>query len=216
MLWATLLIALSVTDVLWAEILACPKVFVSGNASGTGVVIGTKDGFAYLLTAAHIIGDFESVRVLFTSRDRYPKTIWEPISVEILSRWPDPDVALLRFPVGKQSVSVIALAPAWQRPKAFPVEVRTIGVGSERASTIHADRLLAREFLTREGKQLATFWKTETAPEPGRSGGPMLDVRGRVIGLAVAAQGGNGYYTHHDEILAALKRSKYGWLIPRQ
>lgn len=215
MILTTLLFAATIADAQWAAIQACPKVSVPGNASGTGVVIGTKDGFAYLLTASHIIGDFDAVGIAFTSRVTYPKPVWYPDRVEVLARWPEPDLALLRFPLGMQNVSVLPLAPAWQRPKVFPVGVQTIGVGSDPAATIRADKLLAKEFIARDEKQLAIFWKTETAPEPGRSGGPLLDGKGRVIGLAVASSGGKGFYTHHDEILAGLKRGGYGWLIPR-
>jgi len=35
-----------------------------------------------------------------------------------------------------------------------------------------------------------------------------------VIGVAVAYRGKVGYYAHHDEILAALKRDGFGWLVP--
>jgi len=215
MILIPLLMALSVAETRWPAILACPQVSVPGNVSGTGVVIGTKDGFAYLLTSAHVIGDFEGIRISFTSLASYPKPVWYPDRVEVLGRWPDPDLALLRFPTGKQSVAVLQLAPAWQRPKAFPVAAWSIGVGGERAAMIQPDKLEGKEFVARDGKQLAMFWKTESAPAQGRSGGPLLDGKGRVIGLAVASSGGKGYYAHHDEILAALKRSGAGWLVPR-
>ena len=35
-----------------------------------------------------------------------------------------------------------------------------------------------------------------------------------VIGIAIAYRGGAGYYAHHDEILAALKRKDFVALIP--
>ena len=136
------------------------------------------------------------------------------IAADVIRRWPDPDIALVRFPLGKQTVSVLSIAPAWQRPKSFPVEVRTIGVGSDQASTMFGDVIRAKEFVTREGKQPAFFWRTDLPPDQGRSGGPLLDDRGRIIGITVAASGGKGYYTHHDEIVAALKSNGHSWLIP--
>jgi S1-C subfamily serine protease len=215
MMIVILLTAATMVDAQWPAILACPKVWVPGNASGTGVVIGTKDGYAYLLTAAHVIGDFDAIIITFTSRSRYPTANWHQSNVKVLARWPDPDVALLRFPLGEQRVSVLPLAPAWQRPKAFPVKARSIGVGTDPAATPHAETIQGKEFVTRSGKQLALFWRTEDTPEAGRSGGPLLDGKGQVIGLAAATSGGRGYYAHHDEILAGLKRAGEGWLIPK-
>jgi len=215
MIIVILLTAATMVDAQWPAILPCPKVSVPGNASGSGVVIGTKDGFAYLLTAAHVIGDFDAIDITFTSRSRYPSPYWHPADVKVLARWPDPDVALLRFPLREQTVSVLPVAPAWQRPKTFPVNAKSIGVGSDPAATPRAEVVQGKEFVTPPGKQVALFWRTEVGPEAGRSGGPLLDGKGRVIGLAVAASGSKGYYVHHDEILAGLKRAGEGWLIPK-
>ena len=48
-----------------------------------------------------------------------------------------------------------------------------------------------------------------------RSGGPLV-VGGRVIGICAANSGGHGFYTHTDEIHAALTRDGFGWLVPRE
>ena len=58
----------------------------------------------------------------------------------------------------------------------------------------------------------AFFWQTAAKPEKGRSGGPLLDADGRVIGICAATQDEKGYFTHLDEILAGLKTAKYEWL----
>lgn len=214
MIFATLLAVLPLVDARWGAVLASPKVSVPGVTDGTGVVVGVKDGFAYLLTANHV-AVADRVEVKFTSRENYPKAAWFGDGAEVVARWPDPDLALVRFPVGKQPVPVLPLAPAWQRPRAFPAPVLAVGVGSGEASTAIPDRVTKKEFVRRDGKKPAFFWRTEKAPESGRSGGPLLDTRGRVIGVTVAVRAGAGYYAHHDEILAALKRDGHGWLVPK-
>ena len=210
-----LLLTLPAVEARWDAILACPKVSSLGSTSGTGVVIGVKDGFAYLLTANHV-AVADRAEVQFTSRGNYPKAAWFGDGATVIARWPDPDLALVRFPTKKRAMPILPLAPAWQRPKAFPVPVLTLGVGNGEATTALPDTLIAKEFVKRDGKDGAFFWRTQTAPEPGRSGGPLLDGRGRVIGITAARRDNSGYYTHHDEILAALKREGFGWLVPKR
>ena len=149
----------------------------------------------------------------FTSRENFPKPAWFGDGATVIARWPDPDLALVRFPVGKREVAVLPLAPAWQRPKAFPALAASVGAASDDGVAARGERVEAKEFVKREGKGGAFFWQTKSPPEPGRSGGPLLDARGRVIGVAVAARDGAGYYAHQDEILAALKRDGHGWLV---
>jgi S1-C subfamily serine protease len=210
---SVVLFALHFSEARWKAILACPKVSAPGTADGTGVVIAVKDGFAYVLTAAHV-AQSDRVELKFTSRANYPKAAWFGDGAEVIGRWPDPDFALIRFPIRKQTVSILPLAPAWERPKAFPVPALSVGVGSGQAAMALPDVVLGKEFVRREGKGAAFFWRTKVPPEPGRSGGPLLDVHGRVIGIAVAFRGDAGYYSHHDEILAGLKRDGFGSLIP--
>jgi serine protease Do len=210
---AALIVGLQIADAHWAVVLPCPKVLAPGANQGTGVVVGVKDGFAYVLTANHVAAA-DRVEVQFATRENYPKGAWFGDGASVVARWPDPDIALVRFPLAGRVPEVLPLAPAWQRPKTFPARVLTVGVGSRPASTAVPDTLRAKEFVRRQGKQPAFFWRTAVAPEPGRSGGPLLDERRRVIGIAVAVRGGAGYYAHHDEIVAALKRGGYEWLVP--
>ena len=210
---ALLLLALPpVLDSHWDTILACPRVS-SGTASGTGVVIGVKDGFAYVLTAGHVAPS-DRLSVRFSTREKYPTAVRFHETITVVGRWADPDLALLRFPLGDRPLPVLALAPAWERPKTFPFAARSAGVGAGEASSAREEVVEAREFVKRAGRGGAFFWRTEAPTEQGRSGGPLLDSRRRVIGIAVAVRGGAGYYAHHDEILAALKRDGHRWLIP--
>ena len=102
-----------ILDAHWQAVLACPRVSTE-TTTGPGVVIGVKDGFAYLLTANHVAAS-DRVEVRFTSRENYPRPAWYGDGAMVVARWPDPDLALVRFPVGKRGVNVLPLAPAWLR-----------------------------------------------------------------------------------------------------
>jgi len=209
---AFLLIAVAAAEAHWQALLACPIVSSPGNTAAVGVVIGVRDGYAYLLTANHVAAS-DRVEVQFTSREVFPRPAWYGDGATVIARWPDPDLALVRFPLARRTPAVLRLAPAGERPRRFPAPAWAIGLDPD-GHTIAArsDTIVKKEFVRRKGKEAAFFWRTARPPSPGQSGGPLLDPRGRVIGITVASRGGSGYYAHHDEILAALKRAGYGWL----
>jgi trypsin len=55
-------------------------------------------------------------------------------------------------------------------------------------------------------------WETAKTPAKGRSGGPLVDRRGYLIGVDSGAGDGKGYYIHIEEVHAFLKRNGLSWL----
>jgi S1-C subfamily serine protease len=210
--WALMMPSV-MTSYLWANaLLACPRVSVARGPTGTGVVIALRENVGWLLTAAHVAID-ERVEVAFTSWQSYPEVAWYGRHARVVARWPQQDLALVRFETGGRKISVLPLAPPWARPKRFPATAWSIGLNAEGVATVQTERLEAREYVDDAGRHGVFFWRTTRAPSAGRSGGPLLDAQRRVIGIAVAARGSRGYYLHHDEILAALLTSDYKYLL---
>ncbi|MGL6094920.1 MAG: S1 family peptidase [Fimbriiglobus sp.] len=204
-------------DQQWAAILACPKVITrsGARAAATGVAVGVRGGYAYVLTAQHAVPGVEEREIQFFTKESYPVPAVKIRGVEVVTRWDDPDLALLKVKLGPDTCGVLRLAGVGQRPKNFPVEVLSIGCARGEPPTARVGRIVAKKPARRPGGGLAFFWELADAPVPGRSGGPLLDNEGRVIGVCAAGRNGRGYYTHLDEILAALVNDSNDWLWQR-
>jgi hypothetical protein len=79
------------------------------------------------------------------------------------------------------------------------------------------DETVNRKASVRRSEDRAAVWcwETKRKQEVGRSGGPLLDGDGRVIGLASGHDGKHGYYVHAEEIHRLLKRNGLGWLYAK-
>ena len=87
-----------------------------------------------------------------------------------------------------------------------------VGCDDGGSSRCTDDTAIARTMLRRRENKVAFFWETSAKSLRGRSGGPLLDNEGLVIGICSGTQGERGYYTHIDEIHAWLKPLGYEWL----
>jgi hypothetical protein len=66
--------------------------------------------------------------------------------------------------------------------------------------------------IRRPGEGAFAAWEVATAPVKGRSGGPLFDRRGFVLGIASGANLELGYFTHTEEIHRFLKSNALEWL----
>ena len=202
----------------WEALAACPRVLSRadggvGTATGTGITVAARDGFAYVLTALHAVPDGAVEReVQFFTRESYPEPARKYLAVEVAARWADPDLALLRVKVGADPVYTLPLARPGERPMVYPYTALSIGCSNGSPPTCRPETVSGKRPARRANEAVAFFWELATPPVPGRSGGPLLDTRGRVIGVCAAGQDGKGYYTHLDEVLFGLKRQGYDWL----
>jgi S1-C subfamily serine protease len=198
----------------WAFVAACPRIagISITSESGTGVTVGVRDGFAYILTARHVVPEAGPRELHYFTPQSYParSRVVRDGNVEI--RLPTPDLALIRVPIGHDPVPVVKLAGPGQRPKSFPAAMLSIGCNDGGAPTVRGESIQAKRLVRRPDDRVAFFWETPTPPVPGRSGGPLIAPNGTVVGLCSASQDGRGYYTHLDEILAALRPAGYAWL----
>jgi hypothetical protein len=202
----------------WALVEACPRIR-RGVDSGTAVVVGARDGFTYLLTADHLVRSATEFDLDRYTLDSYPlpdkDRSLKDVPAAVVASSKDADVALIKVAAGDHPWPFVKLAPPGDRPKKFPFPAVSVGCSNGAAPTCQAENVVAKKFGRgdRPGEEIAAFvWEAERPQAVGRSGGPLVDARGRVIGLARSKSDDRGYYTHADDLLAVLKEKGYGWL----
>jgi S1-C subfamily serine protease len=141
---------------------------------GAGFAAWTEGGVIYLITANHVVEDAGSAFVTVTRKGGS----W---SGEIVGLDPRNDLALIRVngrPAGA--------APLWQNPKtARPAagdQLILIGSPFGLAGTVTTG-IVSRVTMR--------VIQTDAAANPGNSGGPALDRRGRMVGVLIAGGGQN-------------------------
>jgi serine protease Do len=169
-----------VTVVTVARQVAPSVVSVQQNGGfGSGVVI-RRDGV--ILTNAHVVGQAREVRIgLADGRE---------IGARVLGRDPSVDVAVVRVTGSELPVAPLADSDA------LLVGQTAIAIGNP----LGLERTVTRGVISAidrspRGFGLDGLIQTDAAISPGNSGGPLLDSRGRVIGIntaVISAPGASG------------------------
>jgi hypothetical protein len=169
---------------------------------GTGVVLGARNGYVYVLTAAHVLGKDAKPRVETFGGKREAPDDWE-----IVFRATESDLAVVRATAGTSEWPAVRLAPPPAAGAAAPA-AWSIGCDDGKDPRVEAVTLTGQKFVRPKRGDGALFWEAKGEGVSGRSGGPLLDADGRLIGLASGTQEGKNYFTHLDEIRGALDRHR--------
>jgi len=153
---------------------------VSMPKDGTGLQEGSGSGFVYdteghIVTNNHVVQDAQSIRVRFSNDEETDATV--------VGTDPDSDLAVLKVNVDPQILHPVELADS-DRLKVGQFVI-AIGnpFGFERSVTTGIISALGRLLLRESRFSLPDLIQTDTAINPGSSGGPLLDAQGRVIGV---------------------------------
>jgi len=154
----------------------------TATATGSGFVIGRGGS---IVTNAHVVGDAKTVTVKFSdSKVATAKVAGTDLSTDLALLLVDPD-----------GLDLHALALGSSKDVQVGDAALAIGnpFGLERTLTTGVISGIGREIPSLQaGFEIGNALQTDAAINPGNSGGPLLDGRGRVIGVNSQIETGGG------------------------
>jgi putative serine protease PepD len=156
----------------------------TGASSGTGFVI---DSDGTVVTNAHVIGNASRAQVRFDDGER-------AFEAEVLGTDPSSDIAVLDVSADAPNVSPLPLANSDEVRVGDQAIAIGYPLGLDRTATAGIISGLGREIEAPNGFRIDEVIQTDAPINPGNSGGPLLDARGRVIGInsQIATAGSQG------------------------
>jgi len=167
---------------------------------GSGVIIRRDDKSLYILTVAHAVRERINRVEIFDGRD-VPIAVLR--QVKVLSQQERADLALIQVPISDEIETSVSSIAKLDEKDPQPKFAYSVGCGGGKPPTTHRERILGAGLVKinlESGSTTRYMWKTETSQEQGRSGGPLLDVNGNLLGIALGKYEENGYYAHLREI----------------
>jgi len=148
-----------------------------GVATGTGFAIAG----GRIVTNQHVVADAELVAVRLKGRRVRARVVGSDAST---------DLAILRLP--RERARKLRTLPLGESAAVRPGDAAVaIGnpYGLARTLTTGVVSAVGRRITAPDGSRIRDVIQTDAAINPGNSGGPLLDAKGRVIGVLAQARG---------------------------
>ena len=177
------------------------------SLSGTGVIVGVRPPFAYVLSANHVVSTAKTVQVHTFTQQSYPDPENVYSRATVIAKSADADLTLLRFSTRDSLPEPLPMLPRGYADK-NPFMVFSIGCNEGNAPTCLVDRVLGKQRVRREaGSAAIAMWTLEGQSVDGRSGGPVIIEPGLIIGISSGMSAANTHVCHSDEIHRFLKEN---------
>lgn len=149
-----------------------------GRGSGSGSVI---DAEGRILTNFHVVEDAEKLTVSLGGEKVYP--------ARLIGGDPDTDLAVIKIEAPREALTVVPFGDSDKLNVGQKVLAIGNPFGLDRTLTTGVISGLQRPIRSRpqpgapEGRPIEGAIQTDASINPGNSGGPLLDSRGRMIGI---------------------------------
>jgi serine protease Do len=151
------------------------------QGGGSGFVV---EASGYILTNAHVVKDQEEIKVELFDRTR--------LDAKVVGMDEKADVAVLKVEPGKLKLQVMALGNSddarmgqWVLALGSPYMFR---------NTVTAGIVSAKGRNQMQGDGYSDYIQTDAAVNPGNSGGPLVNLKGQVIGINSSIWSRSGGY----------------------
>jgi S1-C subfamily serine protease len=182
-----------------------------GVAEGSGIAVDTNGD---ILTNAHVVDGARRVAVRFAGES-------STVPARVLGKDDSNDLAVLHVDPTKVKLDPLPLGGSRAVRVGDPVVAIGNPFGLDRTITAGIVSALQRQITAPDGFTIDHVIQTDAAINPGNSGGPLIDGRGRVIGInsqIAAAEGGDtniglGFAIPIDTAKAELRTLERGGTV---
>ena len=145
---------------------------VPRSGSGSGVIIDPK---GYIVTNNHVIENAQRIEVTLSNGNKWPGNL--------VGTDPYNDLAIIRIEAPSEQLQTLPLGSSQD----LQVGQKVIAIGNpfgfQQTLTTGIISALGRTLQTEYGGEMEDLIQTDAAINPGNSGGPLLDSKGKIIGL---------------------------------
>jgi S1-C subfamily serine protease len=143
------------------------------EGSGSGSIL---DQEGHILTNYHVIEGAQTLGVSFGGQKNY--------AAKVVGRDPDTDLAVIKLlEIPREGLTVVPLGDSDKLVVGQKVLAIGNPFGLDRTLTTGVISGLQRPIRARNNRQIEGAIQTDASINPGNSGGPLLDSRGRMIGI---------------------------------
>ena len=157
------------------------SVDISSEGAGSGSVLDTR---GHVLTNYHVVDGAKEIQVTLFDGKNYDATV---VGKDELN-----DVAVLKIEAPPASLMPVVLGDSAHLKVGQRVYAIGNPFGLERTLTTGIISSLNRTLPTRSKREIRSIIQIDAAINPGNSGGPLLDSRGRLIGMNTAIASSTG------------------------